>query len=406
MVRPVAPHDADSRSPHLRVAFGAAMLGLVATFVATAAPIPQYNTYRAEQGFTNADISLTVVGYFAGTIVSLLVLSRLSNHLGRRPTAIVTMLVLAAGAAVLLDVRSIAVLVIGRMLMGVGAGLASSCLTAYIVDAAPATPHWIGAVASSQAPNLGLTLGAIGSGALVQYGPWPRTLVYVLVIVLLLASAVVLALGAETVRRAPGVVRSLRPRVHLPARTWHLLPAAAAIMFSTWATGAFYQAFVPALVIDQLHTRSSLVMGLVFSAFIAPNVLGAPVGGRFSPATGERVGMAVFLLGMAGIVTGLAIGSLLVFVLASVVAGAGQGIAVSAMVRGILHGSAVEDRGAIFGGVYLLSYLGAAIPSFISGQLSRTFTTFELACGYGVLALVATVLVAVLARNPLRLTGP
>ena len=36
---------------------------------------------------------------------------------------------------------------------------------------------------------LGLTLGAVGSGALVQYGPWPRTLVYLIMIAALLASA-------------------------------------------------------------------------------------------------------------------------------------------------------------------------------------------------------------------------
>src|SRR5450759_288420 len=131
------------------------MVALAATFVATASPIPLYNTYRAEQGFTNADISLTVVAYFIGTIVSLIVLSRLSNHFGRRPVAIATMLVLAAGALVLIDVRNIAVLILGRMLMGVGAGLASSCLTAYIVDAAPtvrpALGAWLGGTGASKA---------------------------------------------------------------------------------------------------------------------------------------------------------------------------------------------------------------------------------------------------------------
>ena len=386
-------------------AFPAAMVALAATFVATASPIPLYNTYRAEQGFTNADISLTVVAYFIGTIVSLIVLSRLSNHFGRRPVAIATMLVLAAGALVLLDVRNIAVLILGRMLMGVGAGLASSCLTAYIVDAAPTAPVWLAAVASSQAPNVGLTVGAIGSGALVQFAPWPRQLVYGIVVVLLIACAIWIAFSPETVRPVPGAWRSLRPQVHFPARSWHLLPAAAAIMFSTWATGAFYQAFVPALTIEQLGTRSPLVLGLVFSAYIAPGVFGAPIGGRFPPATGQRIGILVFLVGMAGIVGSLAVGNLGVFIVASVLAGTGQGIAVSAMIRGILHGSQVSDRGPIFGAIYLLSYCGAAIPSLISGQLSRVFTTFELACGYGALAVVATAFVLVFAKNPLPATS-
>jgi len=165
------------------------------------------------------------------------------------------------------------------------------------------------------------------------------------------------------------------------------------------------QAFVPALTIEQLGTRSPLVLGLVFSAYIAPGVLGAPIGGRFPPATGQRIGILVFLVGMAGIVGSLAVGNLGVFIVASVLAGTGQGIAVSAMIRGILHGSQVSDRGPIFGAIYLLSYCGAAIPSLISGQLSRVFTTFELACGYGALAVVATAFVLVFAKNPLPATS-
>jgi hypothetical protein len=48
------------------------------------------------------------------------------------------------------------------------------------------------------------------------------------------------------------------------------------VFLATWATGAFYQAFVPALVEDQLHTRSTLILGLVFAANMAPSALGAP----------------------------------------------------------------------------------------------------------------------------------
>jgi MFS family permease len=70
----------------------------------------------------------------------LLVFGRLSHHVGRRPVAITSLLVLVAGCLVLLDVHHIAVLIAGRALMGVGAGLASSSLTSYIVDAAPARP--------------------------------------------------------------------------------------------------------------------------------------------------------------------------------------------------------------------------------------------------------------------------
>lgn len=48
----------------------------------------------------------------------------------------------------------------GRVLMGLGAGLASSSVTSYIVDAAPTRPAWLASVASSQTARWGLPLAA------------------------------------------------------------------------------------------------------------------------------------------------------------------------------------------------------------------------------------------------------
>src|SRR4051812_36527349 len=75
----------------LRLAFLSAVVSLVVSFAAAAAPIPLYNIYRAEDGFTNFGISMAIVSYSVGTIAGLLVLGRLSNHLGRRLTAITSL---------------------------------------------------------------------------------------------------------------------------------------------------------------------------------------------------------------------------------------------------------------------------------------------------------------------------
>ncbi len=137
---------------------------------------------------------------------------------------------------------------------------------------------------------LGLTLGAIASGALVQFAPWPRDLIYLVCPGLLVLAAALTVISPETAKSTPGAWRSLIPRVHVSARVRHLLPVAAAVFLATWATGAFYQAFMPALVADQLHTHSPLLLGLVFAAYMAPSVLGAPVGGRFTSAAAQRIG--------------------------------------------------------------------------------------------------------------------
>ena len=116
-------------SDALRRTFVVASASLVAVFAASAAPVPVFNVYRAENGLTTADLSLSVVAYFAGTIIALLCLGRLAHHLGRRPVGLATLLTMIAGSLVLLDVTGLGALVAGRFLMGVGAGLASRALT-------------------------------------------------------------------------------------------------------------------------------------------------------------------------------------------------------------------------------------------------------------------------------------
>lgn len=388
------------RSGMLPRAFLSAVVSLVVSFAAASAPIPLYNIYRTEDGFTNAGISMAVVAYAGGTITALLVLGRLSNHLGRRVTAITSLGLLLLGCLLLLNVHDIDTLLAGRLLVGLGTGLAGSSLTSYIVDAAPSRPEWLASVVTSQGPMLGVAIGAIASGALVEFGPWPRELIYLVCVCFLLLSVALVAISPETATPTLGAWRSLLPQVSVPARVRHLLPVAAAVFLATWASGGFYQAFMPALVQDELHTRSPLILGLVFAAYMTPSVLGAPIGSWFTSAVAQRVGMITFMAGMIGISTAILAGTLLLFITATMVAGAGQGIAISAATRGLLHGSTLAERAPIFSTIYLLCYSGAAFPSLISGQLSNLFSLPQITLGYGGLAAVATLFTLLGARNP------
>src|SRR4051794_12553885 len=95
----------------LRLAFVSAVVSLVIAFAAVGSTIPLLNIYRTEDGFTSAGISLTVVAYSAATLASLLVLGRLSHHVGRRPAAIASLGLLVAGCLLLLDVHGLGILV-------------------------------------------------------------------------------------------------------------------------------------------------------------------------------------------------------------------------------------------------------------------------------------------------------
>jgi chromate transport protein ChrA len=110
--------------------------------------------------------------------------------------------------------------------------------------------------------------------------------------------------------------------------------------------------------------------------------------------------MVGFLMGWTGLVTAVTAGTLPLFVTATVLAGASQGIAISAATRALLHGGTPADRAPILAVVYLISYSGATIPSLISAQLSGAFSLPQITLGYAALALLATLFTALSSHNP------
>jgi MFS family permease len=380
--------------------FVAAACSLVAVFAASASPIPLYEIYRRGDALTHADLALTAVAYFVAVMAALLVLGRLSSHIGRRPVALAALGVTALGCLVLTQVHGVAPLIAGRILQGLGAGLASSALAAFIVDSAPVSPSWLASSVTAGAPMVGLTAGALGSGALAEYGPAPRSLVYLLAAGALAGCAALIAVSRETVAGTAGAAASLRPQMRIPAAARRLLPAASATFVATWALGGFYQAFGPSVAADELGTNSALVAAVIFASFMAPSAIGAPLAGRTTPATAQRAGMIVFALAVAALLVALHAGAVGAFIAASAVAGTAQGATFAGSMRALLAGATPADRAGLLSAIYLISYGGAAIPGLVAGQLSRVLSLFDIALGYGALAALACLITLSAARDP------
>jgi MFS family permease len=252
----------------------------------------------------------------------------------------------------------------------------------------------IGTVTSASS-TVGLAIGAFGSGALVEYGPFPRQLVFLIAAALLLLGVLAIALSPETAERTPGALRSLRPTIHLPPAARRFAPASAAIFVSTWAFGGYYQSFGPSVAADDLGSSSALVAAAVFASYMAPSVLGGPLAGRIRPAAAQRAGMALVVIAAAGLIGAIAAGSAAGFITAGVVGGVGMGLGMSGSMQALLPVAAPHERAGLLSLVYGTSYLGAAIPSLIAGQLSRTVSLFDIT-----VACIASLVTLLTARNP------
>ncbi|GAB4075752.1 hypothetical protein GCM10028781_05150 [Nostocoides australiense] len=186
---------------------------------------------------------------------------------------------------------------------------------AYVADSAPERPVWLASVVVSKAPMLGLTLGALVSGAVVETSPNARIVVYVVMTALLVVCLGFILAVAETGTRRPGLGASLRPRIHLPRRSRAQVPVMACIVTATWAVGGWFQAFGPAVTAEQLHTSNAVVVALVFSSYMAPSIIGAPIGARLATAAAQRLGMIAFTLALLGLLAALVAGTVVPFLI-------------------------------------------------------------------------------------------
>jgi len=87
---------------------------------------------------------LTVVFavYVAGLVGALLTVGSLSDHLGRRPVLVASLLLAAAGTAIFWAAGGVFSLVFARVVQGIATGTATGALAAGLVEFSPeGRPH-------------------------------------------------------------------------------------------------------------------------------------------------------------------------------------------------------------------------------------------------------------------------
>ena len=126
---------------------GRAFVYIAATFAALGGLLFGYDTgvisgaeLFLKNDFTLSTFALEVIvsGVLAGAAVGALLGGRLADLFGRRKLLIVTAIIFGAGGIVCAAATSPAILVIGRIIVGLGIGLASGTVPVYISEVSPA----------------------------------------------------------------------------------------------------------------------------------------------------------------------------------------------------------------------------------------------------------------------------
>ncbi|MDR3663845.1 MAG: MFS transporter, partial [Mycobacterium sp.] len=148
--------------PLLAYAFAAIMVG-------TTLPTPIYALYAQHLHFAVLTTTVIFSAYAIGVLAALLLFGRWSDAIGRRPVLIAGAIAAVASAVVFHNADSVPLLLVGRLLSGLSAGIFTGTATAAVVESVPEARQDQAAAAATVANIGGLGLGPVLAGLLVQY---------------------------------------------------------------------------------------------------------------------------------------------------------------------------------------------------------------------------------------------
>ncbi len=373
-------------------AFWSVAVLLVLMLAASGVPSPLYRVYQEEFGF-DSGVLTTIFGIYAfALLLSLLVVGGLSDHIGRRPVLIAAFLLEAVAMVLFLAADGVGWLLAARVVQGLATGALTSTLGASLLDLQhPDRPH--GAFINSASPGLGLSIGAVGAGLLVQTVAAPDTWVFAVLAVVFVLAAVGALLLPESSPRLPGAVASLRPRVHVPPAHRRAFVVAVPLLVACWSLGGLYASLGPSLVADVFGIDNHLVGGLLILALNGTGVLGSLALRTAPPERAMVLGALVVAAGVAGTLGALVATSAPLLFAAAVVTGFGFGAAFLGAVATITLGVDSGHRAGLLAAVFVVGYLAFSIPAIAAGiaagDVGLTRTTEVYGVTVVVLALLA-----------------
>ncbi|BEO29239.1 MFS transporter [Serratia marcescens] len=254
-------------------------LALMSALLNSSAPTPLYPLYQQQLALSSVSLTVVYGAYAAGVLIALFGVGNLASKVKDLRSMIVpALLVVLSGALLFARADTFAMMLMARLLAGVGTGALTGAANIALVRFGPRDGGKNAALIATLSFTTGLALGPIFSGIALQTGFHPTTLPFVFIMVI----AAVAALGV--------MLSWPRGVVTAPA---HAAPAAtekSSLLDGLRATGGKFFVCAGALFICWALAASILAIG----PSVAETLLGLHARGAFGYA------IAVYLL-IAGV---------------------------------------------------------------------------------------------------------
>ena len=353
------------------VAFVGTAIAFAGLYLAAGAPTSLLVLFEKQWGFPSWVLTVAFAAYAIALLVTLLVAGSLSDHLGRRPVLIGSLVVELAAMLMFVFATDITWVIVARVVQGIATGAATSAFTASVVELAPERYKRLGSVIGGTAAAGGLGLGALLTGIAVQFTSSANVIVFTTLSIVMVVGLLVAIFSAETVSRRAGAIRSLIPRVSIPVAARGEFKASIAVTIAAWMLAGLFLGLVPTIIRDIFHIDSGLVNG--FTVFLEPGAA-AVAGFVFGRVAARRTtvvgGLAVFA-GALVIVAGIVLGVLPLVWVGGLIGGVGFGASFSGSLRLLSPLARQHERAGLFAAVYVVAYLAFGVPVIVAGAVDR-----------------------------------
>jgi MFS family permease len=349
-----------------QAAYVIAALAIGLGMLASVTPTPLYHVYSELWHFSPLTLTLIYATYAFGVLAALLFAGRLSDQVGRRPVLLVALGGLMASSALFVLASSTAWLFVARGLQGLATGVLLSAASAALIDLHPRRDANSVGLTNGVVSAFGLGLGVLVSSVLVQMGPAPRQLPYVLLFALFALTFAGVYWMPESVRaRSPWRLTPQRPSI--PAAVQQPFIVAALAVFASWSIGGLLFALGPQLAAHIFQTSNTIVAGVGIFVLFAAASMSQFLFSRTVPWRGISLGSVALAAGVGLIVLAAARDSSASFLAGSVLAGAGFGAAFLSGLRSLAAAIPPHQRAAVMSAFYVVAYASLSVPAVLAG---------------------------------------
>jgi MFS family permease len=354
--------------PRSRYAFALLAYAFAAIMVGTTLPTPIYALYADRMHFDVLTTTVIYATYAFGVLFALLAFGRWSDAIGRRPLLLAGIVCALASAAVFLAAESVPLLLVGRVLSGLSAGIFTGTATAAVIEAAPPDWHNRAAAVATAANVGGLGGGPLLAGLLVQYAPQPLHLTFIVHIGLVLLAAVAVLVVPETSDRTGSLGLQ---RLSVPPEVRGVFVIAAIAAFAGFAVTGLFASVAPAFLSGVVGVENHAVAGAVASAVFLASAAAQLFAGRIAPQRAVVMGCAILVVGMVILTVALYLSSLWGLIAAAIVGGVGQGICFSRGLAAVAELTPPGRRAEIASAYFVIAYVAISLPVIGEGLAAK-----------------------------------